>query len=336
MSDDNIQAKLESALFGTPEPEPTPEPEQTELQLVPDAEEAEESEVQEEETSAKKLEDLDAEDSLAAMLGLSDDEIDVREDGQVVLKTSVDGEEVTLNVKEVLASYQATEFATKKAQEVVEQRQQLAQEIAATQQAAKDKLDQMQKVSSLMEKELLAEYNSHNWDQLRVEAPAEYNRLRDVYSQKAQRIKSLQTSLVEEENTQKEQTQQAQRQQFETYLAGESEKILAANPTWQNPQIREKEMTELRTFLNEGYGYTEEEINQIADSRLVRLIQDAYRNKAPAATVKSKKVVPAYQAPSGGRAKAAANARAVKARKAALRKTGSTDALTQVLLDKFS
>lgn len=333
MSDD-IETKIESALFGAPEPTADPAPEQTELQLVPDAEEAEEVEGAEE--GIQKLDDIEeAEESLAAVLGVSEDQIDVRDTGEVVLKASIDGEEVEVPLKDMLAAYQGTEYATRKSQEVVEQQQQLQQEIAEAQRAAQEKLGQMEKVSKLMEKELLADYNSHDWQRLSHENPAEYNRLRDMYSVKAKRIKELQTSLLEEGKQQSEQMVEMQKAQYQQHLKAESEKMLAANPTWHNPQVREKEMTELRSFLNKDYGYTDEEINQIADSRLIKLIQDAYRGKAPAQTVKSKKVVPAFQAPSGGRAKAAANARAAKARKAALRKTGSTDALTQVLMDRF-
>ena len=64
------------------------------------------------------------------------------------------------------------------------------------------------------------------------------------------------------------------------------------------------------------------------------MIQDAYKNKAPVETLKGKKKVPAFQKSTMNRAQAAANARAAKARKAALRKSGSTSALTQVLIDR--
>ena len=335
MSEENIESRIETALFDTPPPAADPEPEQTELQLVPDAEEAEEVETEAEGEGAQKLEDLEQQETLASVLGIAEEQIDVRDNGEVILKASVDGEEVEVPLKDMLAAYQGTEFASKKSQEVIEQQQKLEQEIAEVQQAAQEKLGQMQKVSTLMEKELLAEYNGHDWQRLSQENPAEYNRLKDMYSTKAQRLKSVQESLVAEEKQQQEQAMETQKARYQQHLKVESEKILAANPTWHNPQVKEKEMGDLRSFLNKNYGYSDEEINQIADSRLVKLIQDAYKIQAPAETVKSKKVVPAFQTPSGGRAKAAANARAAKARKAALRKTGSTDALTQVLLDRM-
>lgn len=330
MSEDApLESKIEAALYGVPEPEAAQE------EVVAEGEVVEEQEEPLEEI-AEKLEDVESDEgSLAAMLGLSDEEIDVTEAGEVLVKTVIDGEPTEVKVKDLVAAFQGTEFANKKASEIIEQKQQLEQEIAEAQHAAKEKLDQMVTVSSLMEKELLAEFNGQDWKQLSINNPAEYHRLRDMYTEKARRIKGLQESLTKEQVQQQEQLQQAQTEKFQHIMSVETEKIIAANPTWQNPQIREKEMGELRSFLSTKYQYSDEEINQIADSRLVKLIQDAYRSQAPAATVKSKKVVPSFQAPSGGRQKAAANARAVKARKAALRASGSQEALTQVLMDRF-
>ena len=226
-------------------------------------------------------------------------------------------------------------LAAKKAEEVVAQKQQLEQEITEAQQAAQEKLGQMKKVSDLMEKELLADYNQHDWALLSQQNPGEYHRLREMYSIKAKRIKGLQESLSEEEKQQQEEGAKQQQQMYQKHLQVEGEKLLAANPTWQNPQVREKEMTELRSFLKTQYEYSDQEINQIADSRLIKLIQDAYSRKAPAKTVEDKKVIPKFQTPSAGRVKAAATARAAKAKRAALRRSGSQDALTQVLVDRM-
>lgn len=326
--EESIVEQLEQAMYGSKA--------DAEASL-PDEPVAEEEVEEVEEEGAKSLDEIEpAEDeTLGAILGLSDDQLEVDEAGKVFVKASIDGEEKQVAVQDLLAAFQGTEFAAKKAEEVVAQKQQLEQEITEAQQAAQEKLGQMKKVSDLMEKELLADYNQHDWALLSQQNPGEYHRLREMYSIKAKRIKGLQESLSEEEKQQQEEGAKQQQQMYQKHLQVEGEKLLAANPTWQNPQVREKEMTELRSFLKTQYEYSDQEINQIADSRLIKLIQDAYSRKAPAKTVEDKKVIPKFQTPSAGRVKAAATARAAKAKRAALRRSGSQDALTQVLVDRM-
>lgn len=332
MSDD-IEARIEQNLFGTPTEE-TSDPEQTELQLVSDAEVEETEEVQEKE-EATELKELEHDETLASILGLPEDLVDVKESGEVILKASIAGEEKEVQLKELLERYQDSEFSSTKSQELVEQQQKFEQEMLEAKQETDAKLKEMVKVSKLMEQNLLADFNQINWQQLEQQDPAEYNRLRKAFSYKAQQLKGVQETLTEEEKAQNEASNKQQQEKFSRHLKAESEKILAANPTWHNEAVKQKEMGELRNFLSTGFGYTDEEMDMIADSRLVRLIQAAYKNKAPEATIKEKKVVPAYQSPTGGRQKAAANARAAKAKRQRLRDTGSTDALTAVLMDKF-
>ena len=341
MSEPAVEAKIEQALYPVeeaPVEEPVAEVEQAPMEEVETTDavvEEDEQPVPQEEVEPQEEEQPEEEvETLAAVLGLADEQVDIKEDGAVLINAVVDGEQVQVPFQDIIESNQGKEFVAKRSEEIIAQKAQLEEEITTARQTAEQKLQQMQTVSQLMEKELLTEYNQHNWSELSRTNPAEYHRLREMYTQKAHRIKDLQKTLTEESQMQQQELMKQNQAKFAQVIESETEKLLAANPTWHNPQIRDKEMAQLRDFLKTSYGYSEEEINQVVDSRLVKLIQDAYKNRAPAATVKGKKVAPSFQAPAAGRVAAAANARAAKAKKAALRKSGSTSALTSVLLDR--
>lgn len=340
MSDEqSVEAKIEQTLFPSEEAPVEEAPvavaeEAPEMAEAAPAEEVDTTESAPEMTEeADPVEEEDVE-TLAAVLGLSDEQVEITEKGDILINAMVDNEQVQVPFKDIIAAYQGTEYATKRAEEVVQQRETLDKEIEEARQTAQAKLEQMQTVSKLMEQELLQDYNSHNWQELSMHNPAEYHRLREQYTQKAHRIKELQATLSKEGEQQRQEMLQMQKHRFDKLMESESAKMLAANPTWHNPAVREKDFTELRNFLKETYQYSDDEINQIVDHRLVKLIQDAYKNKAPQATTQGKKVVPAFGSATANRVAAAANARAAKARKAALRKSGSQAALTQVLLDR--
>lgn len=337
-----VEAKIEQALYPVeeaPVEEPVAEVEKAPMEEVDttdavveeDEQPVPQEEVEPQEEEAEPEEEVE---TLAAVLGLTEEQVDIKEDGAVLINAVVDGDQVQVPFQDIIAAYQGKEFVAKRSEEIIAQKAKLEEEITTARQAAEQKLGQMQTVSQLMEKELLTEYNQHNWSELSRTNPAEYHRLREMYTQKAHRIKDLQKTLTEEGQMQQQEMMKQNQAKFSQVIESETEKLLAANPTWHNPQIRDKEMAQLRDFLKSSYGYSEDEINQVVDSRLVKLIQDAYKNRAPAETVKGKKVAPSFQAPAAGRVAAAANARAAKARKAALRKSGSTAALTSVLLDR--
>jgi hypothetical protein len=333
----DIEATIEQALYPTEEEVQQPVPrveidpnESENLVLEPEAAE----EVETEEAEAPVVEEEI--ESMASVLGLADDQVKVTDEGAVVINAVIDGESVEVPLSDLVASYQGTQYNTKQADEVIQQKAELETAVQQIQQATQQKLQQMQTVSKLMEKELLSEYNQQNWDELSRTNPQEYHRQREMYSAKAQRIKGIQEQFNKEGQEQQQQRQEYQQQKMQQLIVAEQAKVLAANPTWHNQQVKDADMANLRSFLSKGYGYSDEEISMITDSRLVHLIQDAYKAKSPQQTTKKKQAIPTFQKSSGGgRTAAAANARAVKARRAALKKSGSNDALAKVLIDRM-
>ena len=325
------QGQLELVPHGDPIPDEEPPPLQTEGAVEEEAEVKEDPKEEEPEEP-----EVDEQETIAQIFGLEEDQVKITKDG-IYFKATVDDKAVELSLNDLIASYQATEFSSRRAQELVDERTAFEQKASELFENVNTKLQEMDTVSQLMEKELIADYNSVDWPQLMHSDPRKYNKLREQYSAKARRVKELKDHLSTEAEQQQQRQNEIQQEQMGRYLKAERDKMLAANPTWNDNKVRDKEIGQLRGFLTDTYGFTEEEMATITDNRMVRLIQDAYKATAPGSTIKGKENKPRFQKNSSeAKIAAAANARAAKARKQALRKSGGTNkALAQVLLDRM-
>ena len=103
-------------------------------------------------------------------------------------------------------------------------------------------------------------------------------------------------------------------------MQAELGKMVMDNPHWNDHAVMAKEIGEVGAFLRDTYGFTDEEIANNIDARLMRLFKDAMQFKAGTKTAAEKKVkpnVPKFQKPGTGGADRPSlqKARAVKAQK---------------------
>lgn len=220
---------------------------------------------------------------VASILGTDEDSLDVDDEGNVLVKTKIDGQEGTAKFKDVLASYQLRGHVDNKSREVSQLQEQLKQEQAALAQKEAERLQQAEDIIQIAWGELTNEYNEINWNELKQLDPAEYAVKRSDFQD---RQTKLQQAFQAAQSKRQEQTQ-AYQQTLVQHLAEENQKLTKAIKGWDNPDIAQKEFKETMSFLQNKLGFSEENlfgkrdaqgnilVPGITDHRLVVLAQKA-------------------------------------------------------------
>ena len=278
----------------------------------------------------KDLEDIADEDdeaTLADFLGVDEERISVDEEtGVVSLVAKVDGEDSLVPLKELVSSYQLQGHVNNKSIALEEERKEFDQTKTQVTSELETRIKGTMALSKALEDELVNEYNSIDWDNLRVSDPANWTALRQEYAEKAQRIQKVQALNEEQlEQTQKQQHQEVM-ELFQKHIAMNKSKVIEANPDWADDAKFKAGIDEVNSFLKSTYDFTDDELKALNDHRLLKVIQDAqsFRSGKAGAEKKRAKKVPKFLKPGqqrGNRA-ALAKARKVKAKRQNLKDRG--------------
>lgn len=216
---------------------------------------------------------------LALALGIDENLVDLSEDGHLVLKTKVDGEESFAKLQDLLKSHQLERHLNKQNMEVTEQRKKVEQERQQFLKDSSTRLQQMNDTLNLLHANLNAEFQGVDWNDLKREDPNEYVRKRMDFEDRQRQIQAAFGHL----NSQREaQLKEIRNEQMNLLL----DKI----PEWRDETKFKAAQTDLTTGLD-YYGFPKEEIGQILDHRFFLLAKDAmaYRKlmeKTPSITNK--------------------------------------------------
>lgn len=325
----DIAKRVEAALFPSSEPDVTGDEE-----VLEDADKLPKDDDSDSdgEEGSEGLDDIaNPEDmTLAGYLGLDDDRIVVDEDGSVHFNAIIDGETKKVPLKDLAANYQLQGHVNNKSMALETQRKEFEEVKGRVVQELQQRVQGVSQLAEFAETELLREYQSIDWNRLRQEDPANWTALRQEFAERAQRVKQIK-ELSGEETTrlQTEQAEEFQRKAGE-YFASQLKAMIADNPTWADESVRKVKVGEMRKFLVDNYGFTEQDALGINDHRLVRLIKDAQAFRQGTKKAEEKRVVakplPKFQKPGASKVQTQhlAKARQQKALKAQARKTGST------------
>ncbi len=332
----DITGRLEDALYPS---ENEPDIDDTEV-VSEDAEELPEDDdasVDDDEGSEIDDLDLDAELSLSELLGVDDDRI-VMEDGVASVNAIIDGKTTAVPLTELVSSYQLQGHVNNKSMSLQNDRKAFEDERTNVANQLKTRVDGILSLGKAMEQQLVSEYNSIDWDSLRHNNPSEWSALRQDYADKANEIQKSQ-SLAEEESKRLMAEQQSRyNAQMQERLQSELDKVIEANPDWADENKRASAQSKLAGFMKESYGFGDEDIAVVADHRIINLIQDAmaYREGKQVAE-KKVKVVPKFSKPGITKQKSAqlAKARDTKKKRAAVKKTGKTRDIANLIIDRM-
>ena len=259
------------------------------------------------------------------------------DDGNIVFKAKVDGEEIPVTFQELVKGYQLEKYVTKKSMELSEQQRQLDTEYTTQVTALKEKLEVANSLVEGMKDNLKQEYNSIDWNKLKELDPGRYVELREDFSKRARQFSGVEAKLTEEQQQQQAAFTQRQHEMYSQHLQDQKKQLLNYFPEWTDEKVFEGEAKRLTQFMKDQYGFVDEETNGVTDHRLIRVLEDAYkyRNaKQKAKTKLDKPAIPTFRK-KAARGGDTAKARVAKGKLEALRKTGSTNALAAVLVDKM-
>lgn len=336
----DVEARLEAALY--PEDEPA----------VIDDDEVNQDDDQLEEVDLPEDDDPDSDDdegsideddqedlTLADYLGVDEDRIVVGDDGSVSLNTIIDGESKPVDLKELVSSYQLQGHVNNQSIALSEERKEFEGIRTQAYQQLKEKMDGLDALSKVLEQDLVAEHDTINWEQLRVENPAEWTALRQEFAMRAQRIQQAQGLILQQQQQTTSEQAQAQQAEFQKLVGGELEKMIADNPEWADQAKREEAQANIRKFMSDKYGFSDDDMKSVFDHRVIKVIKDAmlFHEGKKSAEDKKNKQVPNFKKPGASRKQAQAlkKARAIKAKKTTLRKTGSLDDAAALLVDRM-
>lgn len=336
-STQDISEKIEQKLYGSND-----EPDVEEEEVSEDADELpEDDDSESDEDGSEELADevSDEDFSLASQMGVDEDRLKVSEDGSVVFEAIVDGEKKDVSLKDLATSFQMQGHVNNKSMALENERKEFANERARIGEELQKRAEGIEGMSKLLENQLVGEYNGIDWETLRSTDPAEYTALRQDFSDRAKQLQHQKQLVAEETKRNLETTQQENAKQLQEHIQQEFGKLLESNPEWKDEAKYKTDMTNIKSFVTETYNFTEEDLNVVTDHRLMNLIKDAYayRNGKKSAEGKKVKSIPKFQKPGVNRtsAKNLEKARAVKSKRAAVRKSGSVQDVANLLLDRM-
>jgi DNA repair exonuclease SbcCD ATPase subunit len=292
----NFAAERIAGLIGAEEPTENPggepEPPRPEAAEQDSTDEGEKSEAKAEgdEPDAEKSEDesKDAEadeqkpelpstlDEIAAAFEIERAALD---DIKVAVKINGENEEVTL--AEALNGYSRTQDYTRKTTELSEQSKAFEQAVTEAEAELQSRATRLATLTQTLEQQLTGA--EPNWAELQKN-PQAYLQAQREWQQKTQALQSAQV----ERNRLVQQQMAQQQEQMQQHLAEEHKRMVTNWPELSDP--KGQAASEMRSYLAER-GFNEQEINALADHRLIGVLKDAVNGKKVSSSNPEKKLV---------------------------------------------
>lgn len=292
----------------------------------------------EESTEEESAEESDDDVTWEKALGVDEGQLSYDEDGNIIgINTKVNGEASTVKMKDLIAGYQINKSLTQKAQTLAEEKKAFDAQAKIVAQDYKAKLENVDVVTEYLSKKLVSEFESIDWNRLRVENPAEYAAARQDYATRASELQEAHKAIAEERKVLEYKSSQELIQSRQVILQEQRAKMLENNPSWNSPEVFQKDMDGIKSFLSNQYGFTNDDFANVIDSRLIELVKDAkkFRDGSKVAEKKVSKPVPKFQKSVGKKAKVTSKldklTKAAKTAKGASKRTAQADAIAELL-----
>lgn len=301
-----------------------------------DGDEEEEGEAEDTTSEASADEDVTWE----KVLGVPEDQLSFDEDGNLVgVHVKVNDFEGTLKLPDLIAGFQTNKAVTMKGQKQAEEIKAFESQKEQVQQVYASKLESVDMLAKHFEKQLISAYDDVNWEQLRNDDPAEYAAARQDFAAKATEMQRIKEAIAKDQETAQHEALEAQQAKMQNYLKQQSELMIQNNPEWSNKETLKKAHSEFKQFVNDTYGFTEQEFDSVFDARLIELIKDARRYHEGKAVAQKKrgKPLPKFQKSTGAKPKPKASkldklTKAAGKAKGAAKRDLQTSAVAELLL----
>jgi len=272
-----------------------------------------------------------AEESEEAQDDASEEDEATEPEAPAIVVTLDDG--TALTADEVKKSFLRQADYTRKTQAVAELRKETEAEAAKVSEVRKTYAEKITQLESFLSQNVPS---TEGLDALRQTDPAEYAaRVADLNRQQQQ----LAAVQLERQRVQAEQAEEAAKQHSQ-YLAAERDRLVEAIPEWKaDPTKAQAELQALRAAGAE-YGFSDAELDQVADHRAILLLRDAMRyrqgQKATASVKPKIAKAPVLKPGTTGRVTAKPVAKQRQSDFERLKKTGNMNDAARLFMDYVS
>jgi len=252
----------------------------------------------EEESDEEETSEGESDETWSSALGVDDSKIEIDEDGNFSgVKVKVDGEESTVNMETLIAGFQNNRNNTNKSKSLSEDRVKFESEKDVSSAEYEKRLGDVSKLTEYLGNTLNKEFNSINWDQLRVENPAEYAASMQDFNTRQTEINNVYSAIEEEQQKQQYEFTSKNQQMADDNMRTQVGKMIENNPEWSDRTKLKAAFDTMREFTTGTYGFTDDEFGSIADARLVEIIKDAqsFREGVKKVKLKTGKKIPKFQ-----------------------------------------
>ena len=287
---------------------------------------AEETKVDNQETDAPK-EPVTNLRQLAEHLGIEYDQLL----DSIHAETKIDGEDGAVPLSKVIKSYQLEGHLNRKSMELSDAKKAFEQDAQTKRQQYEHGLDQLNQSLTLANQMLQGEYAQINWGELEKSEPLEYLKLRTKFEDRQKQLLQSYQLLQQEE----QKRQSTQTQAFTSMIEDEGKKLLNSIPEWKDTKVKQRDKDATKDYLR-SRNYSDEEIGQVYDHRLVLIVRDAmrYRDLQNKKTMITKKVneAPKLAKPGSPKSQSDTERAAYQDQLKSLKKTGK---IPKGLLERF-
>ena len=324
-----VTEKVEEPVTDEVTEEPEEEsPESDELDETDESDESDEREADSEESEDPQFHSVS---ELAEALELSPEDFEE----QITAKVKVNGEEKEVNLAELRKGYQLESDYRQKTMELADNRRAFEEAVQQKNAELTAKVQEATHMVATLEQSMIGEYQNVDWNTLRVTDPAEYAALHADYQNRIQSIEQIKAQALNANGQLQSEQAAKQEQARQEILKKESEALLSVIPEWREPEVAKKEKGEMRNFLKQ-YNFSDEEIGQLADHRIVMMIRDAQKGQqvVTKTDVAKKKVIkaPKLQKAGAKQSKQTQRSKQQNDLRAKLRKSGKVDDVAALLL----
>ena len=239
--------------------------------------------------------------ALAEELGLEGDKLTLSEDGEIMFKMKVNGKEEQVNLKEAIAGTQYSRANEEKARAIAEERKVFESERQQVADAYTQQLQHIQGLGEMLQGKLMQEYQSIDWDRLRVTDPAEWTAKQREFELRNQELQQAGMALGQRMREAQQQQEQWESQERAKILQAERKLMVESNPEWADENKLKSDLAEIIDYAKSN-GFPEDELSQVIHSRHVDVLRKAMLfDKGQTVAKKKVKQAPKMQRASNGR-----------------------------------
>lgn len=190
----------------------------------------------------------------------------------------------------------------------------------------------------MLQGKLMQEYQSIDWDRLRVTDPAEWTAKQREFELRNQELQQAGMALGQRMREAQQQQEQWEAQERAKILQVERKLMVESNPEWADEDKLKSDLTEIIDYAKSN-GFPEDELSQVIHSRHVNVLRKAMLfDKGQTVAEKKVKQAPKMQRASNGRfvsqkkSKASKLIERAKNAKGANKRNAQHDAVAAILM----